>query len=181
MIRHDGGSVETVMRAVDELQQMVGRAQLRLGSQCVLNRSMLLDVLKDITDALPSAVTQATAIVVQEKDILDKARREAAETLRKSREEAQKLIDDAKRQAEELNVKARQDSEAAAREKQETHNAAEGEKARAQKEADAMRAQGQRDLENARQQAQSEMTSMRQQCQKLYQDAVNHANAEHGA
>lgn len=160
---------------------MVEHAQLRLGNQCVLNRPNLLDVLSDIESALPSAVTQGAAVVAQEKEIIEKARREAAELVRKAREEAQTLVDDAKRQVADLQAAAKRDSEEAARTKQEVHNAAEGEKARAQREAEGIRNQAQRELESARTQAQNIMASAQQQGDAIYQDCISRANADAGA
>lgn len=181
MIRREGGSVDQTVRAVQELRAMVEHAQLRLGNQCVLNRPNLLDVLADIEDALPTAVTQGAAVVAQEKDILEKARREAADMVQKARQEAQALVDDAKRKVADLEASAKRDSEEAARVKQETHNAAEGEKARAQREADSIRTHAERELENAHAQAQSIVNSAKQQGDQVYQDLISRANADANA
>ena len=82
MIRHEAGSVEQVRLAIESLRTTLSHAQIRFGSQCVVNRDTLLDALDEIEHGLPSSVTQATALIAQEKDILDKARREAAEPVR---------------------------------------------------------------------------------------------------
>ena len=63
MIRHEGGSVDQVMRAVDELEKMVAGARVSFGNQCMLRRDLLVDVISDISDALPTAVTQGSAVL----------------------------------------------------------------------------------------------------------------------
>ncbi len=183
MGRFESGSVEQVVRYVNDLRRMVEQAPRRIGmgNQCSLPRDGLMDVLNEIEIAIPSAVKQGAAVMAQEKEILDGARREAAEQVRKAREEAQKLVDDAKKQADELLAAARKDSEEAARVKVETRNTAEAEKTRAQREADNLREQGKRDLAAARQQAEGEIAAVRQQGQQIYDDAIKRANADAAA
>ena len=154
MIRRESGSIDQVMRALQELEETLNGAQLRLGNQCVVSRPFLMQRMETIGRCLPEAVTQGAQVIQQEKDIIEAARREAAEQLKKARDDAQKILDEAKKQAEELQVEARKANEDALKAAREAKNHTEAERAKAEREVANLRQQGQQELANARQQAQ---------------------------
>lgn len=154
MIRRESGSIDQVMRALQELEETLNGAQLRLGNQCVVSRPFLMQRMETIGRCLPEAVAQGAQVIQQEKDIIEAARREAAEQLKKARDDAQKILDEAKKQAEELQVEARKANEDALKAAREAKNHTEAERAKAEREVANLRQQGQQELANARQQAQ---------------------------
>jgi len=178
MIRRESGSIDQVMRALQELEETVNGAQLRLGNQCVVSRPFLMQRMETIGRCLPEAVTQGAQVIQQEKDIIEAARREAAEQLKKARDDAQKILDEAKQQAETLQAEARKANEEALKASREAKNHAEAERAKADREAANVRQQAQQELANARQQAQNEVNGARQQAQQVYDSIVSKAQYE---
>lgn len=158
IVNENAGGITQVMTALKELQETIDNAQLRLGNQCVLSRQFLMSRMEIIANALPDVVKKASAIVDEEKEIREAARRDAAEQSQKARAEAQKIIDDAKRQAEEQLAAARKDRDEAAK----------------------AAAESKRMTDSARTQAENDARAIRQQAQQEGQGIVTRAQQEAG-
>jgi cell division septum initiation protein DivIVA len=78
---------------LDELIEMVESARaMPMSASCLVNRTELLDHLRELRDLLPSEVRDAQAMLRDRGTLLDEVRREADEVVRRARDERSRLL-----------------------------------------------------------------------------------------
>ena len=133
-----------LMTSLRELQEIISNAQMIWGTgRCMLDKKLLMDHVDLIARLLPDSVKQAAAIVKDEQNIRENARRESTEQTTKAREEAQKTIDEAAREAEKTRADSKKAAEEAARANANAMNTANAMKAQAENDAAAIRQKAQ--------------------------------------
>ena len=180
-VRRDA-DMRQLMLTLKELQEVVANAQMiwRTG-RCMVDKKTVSDQVDLIARLLPESVKQASAIIKDEQNIRENARREANEQTAKAREDAQKAIDDAAREAQKTRDDNKKAAEDAARANANAMNAANALKAQAESEANAIRQKAQNAASALYAQAQQEANALlaraQQEAQMIRSDAENAARA----
>ena len=164
-VRRDA-DMRQLMLTLKELQEVVANAQMIWGTgRCMVDKKTVSDQVDLIARLLPESVKQASAIIKDEQNIRENARREANEQTAKAREDAQKAIDDAAREAQ----KTRDDNKKAA------EDAASALYAQAQQEANALLARAQQEAQMIRSDAENAARAAVAE-ENVYRMAVMQAN-----
>ena len=177
-----GADMRQLMLTLKELQEVVANAQMIWGTgRCMVDKKTVSDQVDLIARLLPESVKQASAIIKDEQNIRENARREANEQTAKAREDAQKAIDDAAREAQKTRDDNKKAAEDAARANANAMNAANALKAQAESEANAIRQKAQNAASALYAQAQQEANALlaraQQEAQMIRSDAENAARA----
>jgi membrane protein involved in colicin uptake len=180
-VRRDA-DMRQLMLTLKELQEVVANAQMIWGTgRCMVDKKTVSDQVDLIARLLPESVKQASAIIKDEQNIRENARREANEQTAKAREDAQKAIDDAAREAQKTRDDNKKAAEDAARANANAMNAANALKAQAESEANAIRQKAQNAASALSAQAQQEANALlaraQQEAQMIRSDAENAARA----
>ena len=180
-VRRDA-DMRQLMLTLKELQEVVANAQMIWGTgRCMVDKKTVSDQVDLIARLLPESVKQASAIIKDEQNIRENARREANEQTAKAREDAQKAIDDAAREAQKTRDDNKKAAEDAARANANAMNAANALKAQAESEAYAIRQKAQNAASALYAQAQQEANALlaraQQEAQMIRSDAENAARA----
>lgn len=180
-VRRDA-DIRQLMLTLKELQEVVANAQMIWGTgRCMVDKKTVSDQVDLIARLLPESVKQASAIIKDEQNIRENARREANEQTAKAREDAQKAIDDAAREAQKTRDDNKKAAEDAARANANAMNAANALKAQAESEANAIRQKAQNAASALYAQAQQEANALlaraQQEAQMIRSDAENAARA----
>lgn len=180
-VRRDA-DMRQLMLTLEELQEVVANAQMIWGTgRCMVDKKTVSDQVDLIARLLPESVKQASAIIKDEQNIRENARREANEQTAKAREDAQKAIDDAAREAQKTRDDNKKAAEDAARANANAMNAANALKAQAESEANAIRQKAQNAASALYAQAQQEANALlaraQQEAQMIRSDAENAARA----
>ena len=180
-VRRDA-DMRQLMLTLKELQEVVANAQMIWGTgRCMVDKKTVSDQVDLIARLLPESVKQASAIIKDEQNIRENARREANEQTAKAREDAQKAIDDAAREAQKTRDDNKKAAEDAARANANAMNAANALKAQAESEANAIRQKAQNTASALYAQAQQEANALlaraQQEAQMIRSDAENAARA----
>jgi membrane protein involved in colicin uptake len=180
-VRRDA-DMRQLMLTLKELQEVVANAQMIWGTgRCMVDKKTVSDQVDLIARLLPESVKQASAIIKDEQNIRENARREANEQTAKAREDAQKAIDDAAREAQKTRDDNKKAAEDAARANANAMNAANALKAQAESEANAIRQKAQNAASALYAQAQQEANALlaraQQEAQMIRSDAENAARA----
>lgn len=180
-VRRDA-DMRQLMLTLKELQEVVANAQMIWGTgRCMVDKKTVSDQVDLIARLLPESVKQASAIIKDEQNIRENARREANEQTAKAREDAQKAIDDAAREAQKTRDENKKAAEDAARANANAMNAANALKAQAESEANAIRQKAQNAASALYAQAQQEANALlaraQQEAQMIRSDAENAARA----
>ena len=176
------GDMRQLMASLKELQEMVGGAQMIWGTgRCMIDKKQLSDLVDMIARLLPDSVKQAAALMRDEQNIRENAKRDAAEQSASARDAAQKTIDEAAREAEKLRADSKKAAEDAARANANAMNAANALKAQAESDAASIRQQGQNAANAIYTQAQQEANALiaraQQEAQMIRAEAENAARA----
>lgn len=180
-VRRDA-DMRQLMLTLKELQEVVANAQMIWGTgRCMVDKKTVSDQVDLIARLLPESVKQASAIIKDEQNIRENARREANEQTAKAREDAQKAIDDAAREAQKTRDDNKKAAEDAARANANAVNAANALKAQAESEANAIRQKAQNAASALYAQAQQEANALlaraQQEAQMIRSEAENAARA----
>lgn len=180
-VRRDA-DMRQLMLTLKELQEVVANAQMIWGTgRCMVDKKTVSDQVDLIARLLPESVKQASAIIKDEQNIRENARREANEQTAKAREDAQKAIDDAACEAQKTRDDNKKAAEDAARANANAMNAANALKAQAESEANAIRQKAQNAASALYAQAQQEANALlaraQQEAQMIRSDAENAARA----
>ena len=180
-VRRDA-DMRQLMLTLKELQEVVANAQMIWGTgRCMVDKKTVSDQVDLIARLLPESVKQASAIIKDEQNIRENARREANEQTAKAREDAQKAIDDAAREAQKTRDDNKKAAEDAARANANAMNAANALKAQAESEANAIRQKARNAASALYAQAQQEANALlaraQQEAQMIRSDAENAARA----
>ena len=180
-VRRDA-DMRQLMTTIRELQEVVSNAQMIWGTgRCMVDKKAVSDQLDLIARLLPDSVKQAAAIVKDEQNIRENARKESSEQTTKARAEAQKTIDDAVREAEKTKAESKKAAEEAARANANAMNTANALKAQAENDAAAIRQKAQNAANALYAQAQQEANAIvaraQQEAQMIKADAENSARA----
>lgn len=180
-VRRDA-DMRQLMLTLKELQEVVANAQMIWGTgRCMVDKKTVSDQVDLIARLLPESVKQASAIIKDEQNIRENARREANEQTSKAREDAQKAIDDAAREAQKTRDDNKKAAEDAARANANAMNAANALKAQAESEANAIRQKAQNAASALYAQAQQEANALlaraQQEAQMIRSEAENAARA----
>lgn len=180
-VRRDA-DMRQLMLTLKELQEVIANAQMIWGTgRCMVDKKTVSDQVDLIARLLPESVKQASAIIKDEQNIRENARREASEQTAKAREDAQKAIDDAAREAQKTRDDNKKAAEDAARANANAMNAANALKAQAESEANAIRQKAQNAANALYAQAQQEANALlaraQQEAQMIRSDAENAARA----
>lgn len=180
-VRRDA-DMRQLMLTLKELQEVVANAQMIWGTgRCMVDKKTVSDQVDLIARLLPESVKQASAIIKDEQNIRENARREANEQTAKAREDAQKAIDDAAREAQKTRDDNKKAAEDAARANANAMNAANALKAQAESDANAIRQKAQNAASALYAQAQQEANALlaraQQEAQMIRSDAENAARA----
>ena len=180
-VRRDA-DMRQLMLTLKELQEVVANAQMIWGTgRCMVDKKTVSDQVDLIARLLPESVKQASAIIKDEQNIRENARREANEQTAKAREDAQKAIDDAAREAQKTRDDNKKAAEDAARANANAMNAANALKGQAESEANAIRQKAQNAASALYAQAQQEANALlaraQQEAQMIRSDAENAARA----
>ena len=181
VLRKDA-DMRQLMTTLKELQEIVANAQMIWGTgRCMVDKKVLSDHIDLIARLLPDSVKQAAAIVKDEQNIRETAKREAAEQTAKAREEAQKTIDEAAREADQTRADSKKAAEEAARANANAMNTANSLKAQAESDAAVIRQKGQNAANALYAQAQQETNALlaraQQEAQMIKAEAENAARA----
>ena len=180
-VRRDA-DMRQLMLTLKELQEVVANAQMIWGTgRCMVDKKTVSDQVDLIARLLPESVKQASAIIKDEQNIRENARREANEQTAKAREDAQKAIDDAACEAQKTRDDNKKAAEDAARANANAMNAANALKAQAESEANAIRQKARNAASALYAQAQQEANALlaraQQEAQMIRSDAENAARA----
>ncbi len=181
MINRDTGSIDQVMKALEELENTIDGAQRVMfsGDRVQVNKAFLMQRFELLGRCLPDAVKQAALIIKEEKAIREAAQKDAAEQSARAREKAQETLDEATRKARETVDAANKEAQEIKAANQKSADDAARESVSAKNAAAAMRAQGETELNAMRQRAQQEADAIRQRAQQEAQMIV--ANAKESA
>jgi len=96
--------VYRLYETVDELSSVIENARSvpMSGGSCMVPRDVLLDLLDDLRENLPTEVHKAGAIVEQRTEILQQAQAEAERLTGRTRSESEQVVVAARRQREEI-------------------------------------------------------------------------------
>ena len=96
--------VYRLYETVDELSSVIENARSvpMSGGSCMVPRDVVLDLLDDLRENLPTEVHKAGAIVEQRTEILQQAQAEAEDLLARAEEEAEQVVEEARRHHEAL-------------------------------------------------------------------------------
>ncbi len=182
MATRKDGDMRQLMASLKELQEMVAGAQMIWGTgRCMIDKKQVADLIDLIARLLPDSVKQASAIVREEQNIRENAKRDAAEQTASARDAAQKTIDEAAREAEKIRADSKKAGEDAARANANAMNAANALKAQAESDAASIRQQGQNAANAIYTQAQQEANALiaraQQEAQMIRAEAENAARA----
>lgn len=172
-----------LMIALDGLREMVRNAQpfWASGGRCLIEKKPFEDQMELIDQLLPDCVKRADAVIRDEQNIRENARREATEQTTKAREEAQKIIDDATRKANTTRAETEKKAEESAKAAANAANTASAMKAQAESEAAAIRQKGQNAANAIYTQAQQEANAIvnraHQEAALIIADAENRARS----
>lgn len=177
-----GADMRQLMMALRELKEIIGNAQMIWGTgRCMVEKKTVTEQIDMIARLLPDSVKQAAAIVDEEQNIRESARRESTEQTTKAREEAQKTIDEASREAERIRTESKKGAEEAARANANAMNSANALKAQAESDAAAIRQKAQNAANALYMQAQQEANAVvgraHQEAAMIKADAENAARA----
>lgn len=180
-VRRDA-DMRQLMMTMKELQEVIANAQMIWGTgRCMVDKKTVSDQIDLIARLLPESVKQASAIIKDEQNIRENARREANEQIAKAREDAQKAIDDAAREAQKTRDDNKKAAEDAARANANAMNAANAMKAQAESEANAILQKAHNAANALYAQAQQEANALvaraQQEAQMIRSEAENAARA----
>lgn len=180
-VRRDA-DMRQLMLTLKELQESIANAQMIWGTgRCMLDKKIVSDQIDMIARLLPESVKQASAIIKDEQNIRESAKREASEQTAKAREDAQKAIDEAAREAQKTRDDNKKAAEDAARANANALNAANAMKAQAESEAANIRQNAQNAANSLYAQAQQEANALiaraQQEAQMIRAEAENAARA----
>jgi len=78
---------------LEELAQLVEEAKsVPLSTSCMVNRAQVLDLIEEIHDLLPEALTHADHLLADRSAVVDEGRREADRMIAEAREEQQRML-----------------------------------------------------------------------------------------
>lgn len=103
---HDNGIEEIITKLYNLIQD--ARSMPLAADKCIVERDRVLDLLDDISNALPGELKQAKTIVDSRNDLIASAKREAETIIRNAQAQAKQLTtkeavyQDAKAQADEM-------------------------------------------------------------------------------
>ncbi len=87
---HDNGVEELITKLYDLIQDA---RSLPLGAdKCIVERERVLDMLDEISNALPGELKQAKTIVDSRTEVITKAKREAETIIRQAQAQAKQLV-----------------------------------------------------------------------------------------
>lgn len=82
-----------VMTGLDELASIVEEAKaMPLSASCLINRAEVLDLIDEIREALPEALSRADTVLRDRSAVLESGRVEAAALIDQAREEQQRMV-----------------------------------------------------------------------------------------
>jgi hypothetical protein len=82
-----------VIQALDDLASIVEDAKaMPLSSSCLINRAEVLELIDEIRDALPEALSRADSVLRDRSAVLESGRAEAEALIEEAREEQKRLV-----------------------------------------------------------------------------------------
>ena len=82
-----------VDQKLEELSMLIEEAKaVPLSASCMVNRAVVLDLIDDIRDALPSSLSDADQLLAEREAVVSEGRREAERLIAEAREEQLRML-----------------------------------------------------------------------------------------
>ena len=82
-----------VDQKLEELSMLIEEAKaVPLSASCMVNRAVVLDLIDDIRDALPSSLSDADQLLAEREAVVSEGRREADRLIAEAREEQLRML-----------------------------------------------------------------------------------------